>query len=149
MGVTSTVGEGSASKPIYDVNDQVNVVLAKVEENNFTWENKPVEKWRWHFTVLDEGPWKDETITGDTSQKFVAHPDCRAYKWASEIAGSPYPVGYEFDSAELVGMRCRILIGHKPSKKSETVFMTATDVMGPRDTVAAPIANPPTGEGMF
>ena len=142
MGVTSTVQDSSEQRQLFEVNDQVNVVLAKVEENNFMYKEEEIEKWRWHFTVLDEGVWQNETITGDTSTNFIAHPECKAYNWATAIAGHPFPVGYDFDSEELIGMRCRILIGHKPSKKSDMVFMTATAVMAPR-AITAPIAAVP------
>jgi len=143
MGVEAVVEE-SSGKQIYDVNDQVNAMLSKVEPNDFDWFNpesgqtEKVHKWRWHFTVLDEGPWQGEDITGDTSIKFTAHPDCKAYNWASAISGSEYPVGAGFRSEDITGMRCRILIGHKASKKSDRVFMTVKDVMPPRTTPLPP-----------
>jgi hypothetical protein len=150
MGVTATTGESSEQREIFEVNDQVVAMLNKIEPNDFPWFNpqtqkeEQVYKWRWHFMVLDDGPWKGEEITGDTSTKFVAHPDCKAFRWASAIKGSEYPVGAGFNSDEITGMQCRILIGHKPSKKSEMIFMTVTDVMAPRATAAQlpPVAQP-------
>lgn len=155
MGVEATVGESSV-KENFEVNDQVNVILSKVEANNFDWFNpetqatEEIQKWRWYFTVLDEGPWQGEDITGDTSTKFVSHPDCKAWNWASAIAGSEYPVGTGFKSDEITGMRCRILIGHKPSKKSDRVFMNVKDVMSPRTnatTAAAALQHDPIVDG--
>jgi len=140
MGVEATTGESSEQREIYEVNDQVVAMLNKVDPNNFTWFNpqtqveEEVKKWRWYFTVLDEGPWQGEDITGDTSIKFVAHPDCKAFRWASAIKGAEYPVGSGLKSDEITGMQCRILIGHKPSQKSDRIFMTVTDVMAPRAT---------------
>lgn len=159
MGVSATVGESSEQRDIIPANDQVVAMLNKVEPNNFDWFNpqtqatEKIKKWRWHFMVMDDGPWKGEEITGDTSIKFVAHPDCKAFRWASAIKGSEYPVGGGFQSDDITGMMCRILIGHKPSKKSDRVFMNVTDVMAPRATpqqvaATAPVAAAP-GEEPF
>jgi len=131
MGI-KLVTEESSDEAIYEVNDQVNVFLSKIEENNFEWQNEMIHKLRWYFTVTDEGPWKGKDIQGDTSIAFKAHPECKAYNWATRIAGHEFAPGDEFDTDELTGMRCRILIGHRASKNSERVFMNVTDVMPPR-----------------
>lgn len=112
-------------------NDQVNVLLTKVEENNFVYNDEEVKKLRWYFTVTDEGPWKGKDITGNTSQKFVAHPECKAYNWATAMTGRNYPAGSNLDTDELLMTKCRILIGHKASKSGRT-FMEAKEVMAPR-----------------
>ena len=113
-------------------NDQVNVMLTKIEENNFEYKEEEIKKLRWYFTVMDEGDWKGKDITGNTSQKFVAHPDCKAYNWAAAISGRNYPAGSDFDTDEILTMKCRILIGHKTSSGGR-VFMEAKEVMPPRD----------------
>jgi hypothetical protein len=127
-----TAGDGSEFEPIPE-NDQVNVMVNKIEPNNFTFEGEEVEKLRWFFTVLDEGPWKGKDIQGDTSLNFTAHPSCKAYNWAVAISGHGYPPGTQFDTDDLVSMRCRILIGHRTSKQGQ-VFMKVKDVMAPRST---------------
>lgn len=124
-------GDGSEFELIPE-NDQVNVMVTKVEPNTFTWDGEEVHKLRWYFSVLDEGPWKGKDIQGDTSTNFTAHPSCKAYNWATSITGMEYPPGTDFDTDDLVGMKCRILVGHKVSKKSGNTFMTAKDVMPPR-----------------
>lgn len=142
MGVEATVDAPPVERQIYDVNDQVNAVLAKVEPNSFTWFNpetkneETVNNWRWFFTVMDEGPWQGLDIQGTTPTTFTAHPECKAYNWASAIAGGQFPVGSGFRSEDITGMPCRILIGHQKSKKSERVFMKVTDVMPPRASAA-------------
>lgn len=127
-----TVGESTSYENL-EVNDQVNAVLASIEPHEFEWEGETINKLKWKFSVLDEGPWKDVTILGTTSTNFTAHPDCKAYNWASAIAGHEFPAGHVFDTDEIVAMRCRILIGHKPDKTGR-VWMTVADVMAPRAT---------------
>ncbi len=130
--------EEASDVEIYEVNDQVNVFLAKIEANDFEWQGETIHKLRWYFTVTDEGLWKGKDIQGDTSVSFKAHPECKAYNWATAIAGHEYDPGVEFDTDELTGMRCRILIGHRASKNSDRVFMSVTDVMPPRAAIPQP-----------
>ncbi len=141
-----TVDEGGDLELIPE-NDQVNAMLTSVELNEFTYEGEDIKKMRWHFTVTDEGAWKGKDITGDTSLTFSAHPNCRAYSWAVAIAGRDYEVASEFDSDDLLGMRCRILIGHKTQKSSGRVFMKVNDVMSPRPVVAAGLSHDPAVDG--
>ncbi len=144
MPVLST-GDGSEYELIPE-NDQVNVMLDKVEANDFTYEGEEVHKLRWYFTVLDEGPWKGKTIQGDTSTNFTAHPSCKAYNWASAIVGHDIPPGTDFDTDDLAGMRCRILIGHRTSKRGQT-FMNVKEVMAPRATPSVTATYDPARDG--
>lgn len=128
-------GDGSEYDLIPE-NDQVNVMLEAVEENNFEWDGDKVEKLRWKFTVLDEGPWQGKTLQGDTSINFTAHPSCKAYNWAVAITGHDFPPGTHFDTDEMVGMRCRVLIGHRTTKQGR-VFMKVKEVMPPRSSGVA------------
>lgn len=135
-----TSGDPAEGIELIPENDQVNVMLTKVEENNFVYNDEEIEKLKWYFTVMDDGPWKGKDIIGDTSQKFVAHPECKAYNWATVISGRNFPGGTQLDTDELLMMRCRILIGHKTSKGGR-VFMNVKEVMPPRSdgtTIAAP-----------
>ncbi len=125
-------GEVSEGIELIPENDQVNVFLTAVEDNNFEWNGEQVEKLRWTFVVVDDGPWKGKDITGDTSRKFVAHPECRAYNWAVAISGRNYQDVKEFDTDDLIGLKCRALIGHKASKSSGRTFMNVKEVMPPR-----------------
>jgi hypothetical protein len=128
-------GDGSEYELIPE-NDQVNVMVEAVEENNFTYDGENVEKLRWKFTILDEGPWQGKTIQGDTSTNFTAHPSCKAYNWAVAITGHEFPPGTSFDTDELVGMRARALVGHRTSKQGRT-FMKVKEVMPPRSATVA------------
>jgi hypothetical protein len=139
-----TAGDGSEFELIPE-NDQVNVLVSKIEPNNFTYDGEEVEKLRWYFTVLDEGPWKGKDIQGDTSLNFTAHPSCKAYNWAIAISGHDYPPGSQFDTNDLLTMRARILIGHRTSKNGRT-FMNVKDVMAPRTTAATAAAAVPEEE---
>ena len=137
-----TAGDGSEFELIPD-NDQVNAMVNKIEANDFTWENEEVHKLRWYFTVIDEGPWKGKDIQGDTSVNFTQHPSCKAYNWAVAISGHDYPAGTNFDTDDLLGMKCRLLIGRRTSKRGQE-FMTVKDVMAPRVVATFPTAGPGT-----
>lgn len=123
-------GDPSEDLELIPKNDQVNVMLTKVEENNFEYNGEEVKKLRWYFTVKDDGPWKGKDVIGDTSQKFIAHPECKAYNWAAAIMGQS-PSG-PLDTDDLVMMNCRVLIDHKTSSKTGRTFMKVKDVMPPR-----------------
>ena len=142
-----TAGDGSEYELIPE-NDQVNVLVEKIEPNNFTYDGENVEKLRWHFTVLDEGPWKGKSIQGDTSLNFTAHPSCKAYNWAVAISGHEYPPGSQFDTDDLVAMRARVLIGHRTSKNGRA-FMKVKEVMPARGAAVPAEERPVPMDGKF
>ena len=145
-----TLKTGSGEEfALIDENETVGVIVTGVEENNFTHNDEKVEKLRWTFDVTDQGPWQGRSVNGDTTQVFTAHPNCKAYNWASAILGrSPEP-GEEFDTDDLVGMSCRILIGHRTDKQGRT-WMKVKEVMGPRSgATAAPAPTTPPDEAPF
>lgn len=132
---------------LIEENETVGVIVTSVEANEFTWNEELVKKFRWTFDVTDQGPWQGKQINGDTSQVFTAHPNCKAYNWVSAIMGrSPAP-GEELDTDDLIGMSCRVLVGHRTDKQGRT-WMTVKEVMGPR-TAVGQVAEPPPGEAPF
>jgi hypothetical protein len=145
MSPVLTAGDGSEFELIPE-NDQVNVMVNKVEPNNFTYDNEPVEKLRWYFTVVEEGPWKGKDIQGDTSTNFTAHPSCKAYNWAVAITGHEYPPGTDFDTDDIAGMRCRVLVGRRVSKQGRE-FMNVKEVMPPRGANTTPLTLDPATDG--
>ena len=137
------------SIPLIPENDQANVILTKVENNDFEWpkgSGEMVHKLRWYFTVMDDGPWKGKDIQGDTSTNFKAHPECKAYNWAAAIMGRS-PEG-PLNTDDILTMKCRILVKHRESKKDGRVFMTVGDVMPPREQTVAPgLTHDPARDG--
>ena len=130
-------------------NDIVNVQLSDVELRTFTWQGDDVEKLKWTFIIKDPGPWQGREIWGDTSTNFTAHPNCRAYNWVAAITGRQYGPSEEFDTDELVGMPCRVLVMHKKDTKVEgRKWMRVREVL-PAQGIAASTAVVPPGEAPF
>ncbi len=58
-----------------------------------------------------DSPWDGLTLKGKTGTKFNTHPDCRLRNWIQEILGTELPAGFSFDTEDLLGTKCRIIIG--------------------------------------
>lgn len=132
---------------LIDENEVVGVIVTAIDANTFTWEGDEVEKLRWVFSVTDQGPWQGKDVQGDTSQKFTAHPNCKAYNWAAAIVGMQPSLDKDFDTDDLIGMPCRILIGHRADKQGG-MWMNVKEVMSPKAGAPAIEATPP-GEAPF
>lgn len=119
-------------------NELVNARVADIREHNFQWEGETIEKLKWDFVVADGGEWDGKTVFGETSTTFTAHPNCKAYNWAVAITGKQYDSGEVLDTDDLIGMPCRILIGHKTDKQDRK-WMRVREVLpargglGPQD----------------
>jgi hypothetical protein len=121
-------------------NDIVHLRVSDVQLHTFTWNEEDVEKLKWTFTVIDPGPWEGRDIFGDTSAKFTAHPNCKAYNWASAIMGAQPDAGSEFDTDDLIGMPCRGLIAHKVDRQQRT-WMRIREVL-PAQGASTAVDNP-------
>ena len=132
---------------LIDENEVVGVIITAIDPNEFEWEGKPVLKLRWVFSVTDQGPWQGKDVQGDTSQAFTAHPNCKAFNWAAAVLGQQPSLEQEFDTDDLLGMPCRILIGHRVDKNGGT-WMNVKEVMAPRPG-SAPAAAPMPDEAPF
>lgn len=131
---------------LIEENEMVGVIITAIDPNNFMWEGEEVEKLRWVFSVTDQGPWQGKDVQGDTSQKFVPHPACKAYNWAAAVLGHEPPLDKDFDTDVLLGMPCRILIGHRKDKQGG-VWMNVKEVMGPRPGAPTTVsAAPPASD---
>ena len=139
---------GSGDFQLIDENEVVNVILTAVDPNEFEWDGETVYKLRWVFSITDQGPWLGKDIQGDTSQKFTAHPNCKAYNWSAAILGKNPPTDRDFDTDDLLGLPCRVLVGHRTDKQGR-VWMEVKEVMSPRPGTAATTPTTPTGEAPF
>ena len=121
----------SAEFDLIPENEIVNVRVGNISINQFHWEGEDVEKLRWEFVIDEDGTWKGKTVFGDTSLTFSAHPNCKAYNWTTAITGKAYESGEVFDTDDLVGLSCRVMIAHRKDKQGR-VWMKVREVLPAR-----------------
>lgn len=100
---------------------------------------KDVYKYEFKFLIDDEtSAWDGKNIYGKTGEKFTTHPDCRLYQWVQEILGAQLEPGFEVDTDELIGNRCRIVIGIKEYEKDgqPKTYTHVKDVMRRRGAMS-------------
>ena len=127
----TTTDAKSSEFALIDENEIINCRLTNVENNDFVYDGEDIHRLRWLFTIMEDGQWKGKTLFGDTSTTFTAHPNCKAYNWAVAISGRNFENGEDFDTDDLIGLPCRIIVGHKAGK-DDRVWMRARDVLPPR-----------------
>lgn len=54
--------------------------------------------------------WDGVTVYGETSTKFVDHPDCKLRNWAQSILATQFPTGFRLDTDVLQNESCRIVL---------------------------------------
>ncbi len=120
------------------------VALADVEEKEMTFTNREtgepekVDRLKWSFIITEPGTWQGETVTGMTSTSFVPHPDCKAYKWASNLeGGKEYAADETLDTDDLIGKPARVLIAQN-TKDGRTYANVATVLQARPGAVAQP-----------
>lgn len=126
-------GGDAADYNLIPENEIINVRLVSVEEKQFTFDGETVDKLRWTFTILDD-PWKGNTLMGDTSTSFNAHPNCKAYQWAKALTGKDFNIGEEFDTDMITGHPARALIKHRTDKQGR-VWPKIGELLPPRARV--------------
>lgn len=140
----------SSSSEDYDLipaDEVVAASLADVEMKTQTFTNKETgepedsTRLRWSFVVTEAGPWQGRTVTGMTSDSFVAHPNCKAYNWASALLG-----GHQFapeevlDTDDLIGKPCRVIITH--NKKPDRTWENVANVLQARNAGQSAMSSP-------
>lgn len=80
-------------------------------------DGKTKQQFQWDFVVTDEGPYKGRRVRSWTSTNFTAHPNCKAYTWSKAIMRKDFNEGESFDTDDLIGQSCRIVIGVTPDAK--------------------------------
>lgn len=147
-----TLKAGTAKEDDYDAipEDEVVVVrLADVEAKTQTFKNKETgqdeesTRLRWSFVVTEPGPWEGRTVSGMTSTSFVAHPNCKAYNWASALMG-----GYQFapeetlETDDLIGKPARAVI--KQNEKNGRIYENVVNLLQARSAGATGAITPPS-----
>lgn len=68
-------------------------------------------QFQWDFVVTDEGPFSGRRIRSWTTTNFTAHPNCKAYTWSKAIMRKDFKEGETFDTDDLIGASCRLVVG--------------------------------------
>jgi hypothetical protein len=100
-------------------------------------------QFQWDFVVTDEGPFKGKRIRSWTTTNFVSHPNCKAYMWSKAIMRKDFNEGESFDTDDLIGLPCRLVVGITKDGKwnrAENVLpaRAATQVTTSESPVEAP-----------
>lgn len=90
------------------------------------------------FRINSDGDPHDGTdVWGKTSDKFVAHPNCKLYSWSEALLGMKLPGGYNLDADDLLNRECQIIVGKREytqnGEKKERNFVR--DVMPTRENM--------------
>jgi hypothetical protein len=107
--------------------------LVEVTANSFKLKDtgEEIHKLRWVFVVTQPGPFEGKEVWGNSSQVFTAHPNCIAYNWAVAITGTEFQDGDDFDTDDIMGAPCRIMIKHTTDKQERT-WMRVKEVLPPK-----------------
>lgn len=68
-------------------------------------------QFQWDFVITEEGPFKGRRIRSWSSTNFTAHPNCKAYVWSKAVMKREFQEGESFDTDDLIGRPCRLIIG--------------------------------------
>lgn len=134
-----TAGTASSDED-YDAIPEDEVVAASLADvdsleqtfkNDETGNPEVVTRLKWSFVVTEPGPWQGRTVTGLTSTSFVSHPNCKAYNWASALAGGKqFDEDEVLDTDDLIGKPCRVIIKH--NVKNGRTYENVANVLQPR-----------------
>lgn len=116
------VGEASQDSDFKMIPDGEVVTCAvadmKQVPSDFTDDDgNPKDQFEWDFVVTEDGPFLGLKIKSWTTTNFVAHPNCKAYVWSKAILRKDFSAGQVFDTDELIGKPCKLVIGHSKDGK--------------------------------
>ncbi len=131
---------GFDSGPIPD-DTMLNATLlsTNVKMKQYRDEPAPVERLVWKFRIEDP-PFFDKYIWGETGVKLVSHPNCKLYTWAKAMMGIDLPVGYQFEEEDLWRRPCRVLVSAREGKNKrgeDTTFNQVEEVLPAGPTATA------------
>lgn len=102
-------------------------------------DGNPVKKIGFRFQLNSEDDHDGEDLRGETSTRFVNHPDCRLFSWAEAILGMHLPPKYRLNTDDLVDRDCRVMVGKREYEKDgETKYHNfVRDVIPTRQAMAS------------
>lgn len=71
------------------------------------------------FVVVEEGPFYDRKIQGETPTTFTTHPDCKLRNWVQEILKQDLPAGFRLNTDILVGELVDAVVSAKESERKD------------------------------
>lgn len=109
--------------------------VANIELVQRTWETESgpstTDKLNWRFTITEDGQFQGLDIYTDTPTTFTASPNCIAYGWTTAITGHQFSDGDVFDTDNLIGMPCRIIVEKRQSKRTGRDYNKVQNVLPP------------------
>lgn len=72
---------------------------------------QPVEKLVFGFKITDDRFKGAGRVWGETSLYFQKNPPSKMYQWAQELLGQELPAGFNFNTDQVIGQTCRIVLG--------------------------------------
>lgn len=95
------------------------------------------EKIDWKFEVTD-GEYKGMFVNDGTTPKFSVDPPSKLYEWATALLGRTFDVGERLDTDDLLGLACRIEVGHRPDANDpKRIWMRVETLMPARGVGSA------------
>lgn len=112
-----------------------------LKERTFRSEPEPVKRVGWKFIIESDDSHDGQAIWGETSTKFVAHPECKLKSWSEALLGQELPAGYRLDLDTLLDRRCRVIVGKRDYEKDgETRYTNFIREVHPSREAAAAMA---------
>lgn len=83
----------------------------------FNSDGTPQMQVAFRFRIVEDGPYFDRVVFGDTPTTFSTHTDCKLRMWVQELlAEDALPAGFRFNTDTLVGLPCRIMVAQYETK---------------------------------
>lgn len=110
--------------PEFDVIDDGDILEAVVDsceerESKFFKDanGNPEMQVAFRFRVIQDGPFFDRVVFGDTPITFSTHSECKLRMWVQELLSEDsLPSGFRFNTDTLIGLPCRIVVTQYTSK---------------------------------
>lgn len=119
------------------------LVQTSLKERKFRDEPELVKRVNWKFRIESDDTHDGRDVWGETSTRFIAHPDCRLYAWASALLGQTLPAGYRLDLDTVLDRKCRIIVGKREYEKDgEVKFHNYVKEVHPSRESMATMAKP-------
>ena len=119
--------------------------LVKISEKEWPDRDDPSKKNKrleFEFKITD-GEFKNRRVWGSTPANLVGGDRCKLLQWAQELMGGvTLAVGDSLDTDDLIGARCRIIIGSYESGNPKVKRNTVAQIRRAKDLPAVSYDEP-------